>query len=53
MLLGDKILNLLKKAGLYQEEVANKLDVSRQTVSKWETNQTVPELKNQTIKSTI
>lgn len=46
MLLGDKILNLRKKAGLSQEEVANRLDVSRQTVSKWEANQTVPELKN-------
>ena len=45
MLLGDKILNLRKKPVLSQEEVANKLDVSRQTVSKWETNQTVPELK--------
>lgn len=46
MLLGDKILSLRKKAGLSQEEVANRLDVSRQTVSKWEVNQTVPELKN-------
>lgn len=46
MLLGDKILSLRKKAGLSQEEVANRLDVSRQTVSKWEANQTVPELKN-------
>ena len=46
MLLGDKILSLRKKVGLSQEEVANRLDVSRQTVSKWEANQTVPELKN-------
>lgn len=45
MLIGDKILDLRKKAGLSQEEVADKLEVSRQTVSKWETNQTVPELK--------
>lgn len=44
MSLGDKILDLRKKAGLSQEEVADKLGVSRQTVSKWETNQTVPEL---------
>jgi transcriptional regulator with XRE-family HTH domain len=42
--LGEKLLNLRKKAGLSQEEVADKLDVSRQTVSKWETDQTVPEL---------
>jgi transcriptional regulator with XRE-family HTH domain len=44
MSLGDKLLDLRKKAGLSQEEVADKLDVSRQTVSKWETDQTVPEL---------
>lgn len=44
MSLGEKLLALRKKAGLSQEEVAEKLDVSRQTVSKWETGQTVPEL---------
>lgn len=42
--LGEKLLDLRKKAGFSQEEVADKLDVSRQTVSKWETDQTVPEL---------
>jgi len=41
---GEKLLALRKKEGLSQEEVAEKLNVSRQTVSKWETNQTVPEL---------
>lgn len=44
MSLGEKLLQLRKKEGFSQEEVAEKLDVSRQTVSKWETNQTVPEL---------
>lgn len=44
MSLGDKLLDLRKKAGLSQEDVADKLGVSRQTVSKWETNQTIPEL---------
>ncbi len=44
MSLGEKLLDLRKKAGLSQEEVADKLNVSRQTVSKWETDQTVPEL---------
>jgi transcriptional regulator with XRE-family HTH domain len=44
MLLGEKLLDLRKKAGLSQEDVADKLGVSRQTVSKWETDQTVPEL---------
>jgi len=44
MALGEKLLYLRKQSGLSQEEVAEKLAVSRQTVSKWETNQTVPEL---------
>ena len=44
MSLGDKLLDLRKKAGLSQEDVADRLEVSRQTVSKWETDQTVPEL---------
>ena len=44
MSLGEKLLNLRKSAGLSQEELAEKLDVSRQTVSKWETDQTVPDL---------
>jgi transcriptional regulator with XRE-family HTH domain len=44
MSLGEKLLQLRKKEGLSQEDVAEKLDVSRQTISKWETNQTVPEL---------
>ena len=44
MSLGDRLLDLRKKSGLSQEEAAEKLGVSRQTVSKWETDQTVPEL---------
>lgn len=44
MSLGEKLLNLRKSAGLSQEELAEKLDVSRQTISKWETDQTVPDL---------
>ncbi|ERK30787.1 helix-turn-helix domain-containing protein [Clostridium intestinale] len=44
MSLGEKLLSLRKKAGLSQEEVGEKLGVSRQTVSKWESDQTVPEL---------
>lgn len=44
MTLGDKLLELRKKAGLSQEDVSDKIGVSRQTVSKWETDQTVPEL---------
>ena len=43
MNLGDKIYNLRKKHGLSQEELANKLNVTRQTVSKWELSQSVPD----------
>ncbi|WP_312643842.1 helix-turn-helix transcriptional regulator [Hydrogenoanaerobacterium sp.] len=44
MSLGEKLLQLRKMEGLSQEDVAEKLGVSRQTVSKWETDHTVPEL---------
>lgn len=44
MSLGENLLYLRKKSGLSQEDVAEKLGVSRQTISKWETNQTIPEL---------
>lgn len=44
MSLGGKLLNLRKKAGLSQEDIAEKLNVTRQTVTKWKTEQTVPEL---------
>ena len=45
MILADKIINLRKKNGWSQEELANKMDVSRQAVSKWESAQTVPDLQ--------
>ena len=44
MELGEKLLELRKSKGLSQEDVANVLNVSRQTVSKWETGQSVPDL---------
>lgn len=36
MLLAEKITELRKKQGWSQEELAQKLDISRQSVSKWE-----------------
>ena len=36
MILADKIIYLRKKAGLSQEELAEKMGVSRQSISKWE-----------------
>ena len=44
MILADKIMNLRKKAGWSQEELANQLNVTRQSVSKWESAQSVPDL---------
>lgn len=44
MRLSEKILDLRKKSGWSQEELAEKLDISRQSVSKWETGESVPDL---------
>ena len=44
MSLGNSLYNSRKKKGLSQEEVAEKLGVSRQTISKWETEETVPDI---------
>lgn len=43
MTIGERLLKLRKEKNLSQEELANELDVSRQTVSKWETDQSVPD----------
>lgn len=43
MKFGDKLIALRKKQGLSQEDLAAKLNVSRQSVSKWESNNTYPE----------
>lgn len=44
MILADKIIDLRKKAGWSQEELAEKLGVSRQSVSKWEGAQSIPDM---------
>ena len=44
MILADKIITLRKKAGWSQEELASQLGVTRQSVSKWEGAQSVPDL---------
>lgn len=43
MTIGEKLLELRKKKSLSQEEVADKLNVTRQTISKWETDQSTPD----------
>lgn len=45
MSLGKSLFNARKKSGLSQEEVAEKLGVSRQTISKWETDETLPDIR--------
>lgn len=42
MIFADKLIALRKKAGWSQEELAQQLNVSRQSVSKWEGAQSVP-----------
>lgn len=44
MILADKIINLRKKNGWSQEELAEKLGVTRQSVSKYESAQSIPDL---------
>jgi len=45
MEIGKIIMNLRKKNGLSQEELAEKVDVARQTISKWELGETSPDIK--------
>ena len=48
MKLNEKLHSYRKKSGLSQQELAEQLDVSRQSVSKWETDQSEPTAKNLT-----
>ena len=45
MILAEKISMLRKQANWSQEELAEKLDVSRQSVSNWESTNSIPDLK--------
>lgn len=46
MNLGEIIYNKRKEKGLTQEELAEKINVARQTVSKWETGDTLPDVES-------
>ena len=46
MKFGDNLKKLRKSAGISQEELAEKVKVSRQSVSKWETGEAYPEMNN-------
>ncbi len=45
MQLGNNLAKARKKSGLSQENVAEKLGVSRQTISKWELGETLPDIR--------
>ena len=47
-MVGEQIYKLRKKKGLSQEDLASELEVSRQTISNWESGQTAPDLKQAT-----
>ncbi|MBA4699046.1 MAG: helix-turn-helix transcriptional regulator [Ruminococcus sp.] len=53
MNLGSNLFNARKKRGLSQEEVAEKLGVSRQTISKWELDETLPDIRQSKKLATI
>lgn len=44
MILADKIMELRKKNGWSQEQLAEQMDISRQSVSKWESGMSIPDL---------
>ena len=44
MILADKIMNLRKQHGMSQEDLAHELGISRQSVSKWESGASIPDL---------
>ena len=46
MNIGSKISELRKKNNMTQEELAEKLNITRQTISKWELNETTPNLED-------
>lgn len=46
MEIGNKISQLRKLSGMTQEQLAEKLNVSRQTISKWESGGTTPDLES-------
>ena len=46
MKLSDKIIHLRKTNGLSQEDLAEKLNVSRQAISRWENGTALPDAQN-------
>ena len=53
MEIGKQIYELRKKANLSQEQLAEKVGVSRQTISKWELGETAPDIKQAQVLSQV
>ncbi len=53
MNIADRIQNLRKSKGISQEELADKIGVSRQAVSKWESEQSIPDIDKIIIMSNL
>lgn len=53
MILADKIIDLRKRAGWSQEQLAEKVGVSRQSISKWESAQSIPDMNKLLLLSQI
>jgi transcriptional regulator with XRE-family HTH domain len=53
MNIGEKIQNLRKNNNLSQELLAEKIGVTRQTISKWELNETTPDIKQAVLLASI
>lgn len=53
MILEEKLITLRKSQGLSQDDLANKLDISRQAVYKWETGQALPDISKLKILSAL
>ena len=53
MTLADKLKEARKNAGLSQTELAEKLCVSRQAVTKWETGKGIPDVENLKVLSQV
>ena len=46
MTFAEKLRSIRKQAGMSQEKLAEKLNVSRQAVTKWETEEGIPDIEN-------
>ena len=46
MTLGEKIQTLRKQSGMSQEELAAKITITRQAISRWEQNESIPDVDN-------